>query len=349
MSDTTVVECICDAHLNLMHFSATWTGLSALAQRGRVSLRIRRPSAGERSLTADPLTVCLRVLGPRGRRRLFAIDLRDQSDVFSTDLLERCDVYLKRSHFPPDVAALPDLLRAKVEPFGLNYACRTRASTRRLVRNHAAGLIRLGRAGLAQLYQFLVLPLVSEFEQAPDGPREPTILFQTRLWEPHDTAAGECESINGGRIALIRALKEEFGDRFRGGLVPNAFAMKWFPGDVSSHSTRRRQYAALVKRNLIGIYTRGLHQSTAFKLPEYLAASLCIVAEPPRNLEPAPLVAGTHYLPYATTEECVSACRRLLAEPELATNMRRANHQYYRKEVEPAAHISAILDRHLPA
>jgi hypothetical protein len=172
---------------------------------------------------------------------------------------------------------------------------------------------------------------------------EPAVVFQTRVWEPHETAAGECEEINAGRVALIQALRSAFGDRFRGGLVPTALARARYPAEISPHRARRSRYIAMSKRNLIGVYSRGLHQSTAFKLPEYLAASQCIVAETPRNESPVPLVAGRHFLGFRNPDECVAACRRLLVDDKLASEMRSANHEYYRSQVEPSARLLQAL------
>jgi hypothetical protein len=94
---------------------------------------------------------------------------------------------------------------------------------------------------------------------------------------------------------------------------------------------------------LIGIYSRGVHHSIAAKLPEFLAASQGIVTEPIRNELAVPLTEGLHYLPFATPSECVAACRRLLEDPMLASTMRRANHDYYIKYVEPTAYARAIV------
>jgi hypothetical protein len=89
----------------------------------------------------------------------------------------------------------------------------------------------------------------------------------------------------------------------------------------------------------------GLPPALACKAREYLAASQCIVAEPPRNELPVSLVAGRHFLPFRNADECVSACRRVLEDESLALEMRKANHEYYRSEVEPSSHTWQILER----
>jgi len=272
-----------------------------------------------------------------------SIDLRDKSAVFSEEALKACDLYLKRSYHPPDVEQLPATLAEKVLPFGLNYYCRNEESTARILQTLGFRLALRGLGGFRILYHFLVLPTAAAFEQGPKSVVEPTVVFQTRVWEPHETTGKGDSSINEERVTLIRTLRDAFGDRFRGGLVPTKLALAQFPGEITRHPTRRSRYTRWSKNNLIGVYTRGVHQSTAAKLPEYLAASQCIVAEPPRNGLPAPLREGRNYFSFRTPDEWVVACRRLLEDSSLATSMRRANHDYYQSEVEPAAHAMRIV------
>jgi hypothetical protein len=343
------VEVLLSERTNIDHFSMINTGLAALADRGRIRLRYRFPrSAGEAPLVADSLAVCLLVQRTPSERPLRAvIDLHDQADVFAPAAMERCDVYFKRSFHAAANRRLVENQNEKVVPFGLNFACRSPASTRRLMAALGPRLLLRGVAGLRTIRHFLALPLLSDFEQPPDAEVEPTVVFQTRVWEADEAAEGEAEVLNADRVAIVRALRNEFGDRFRGGLVPTPLARRAFPGEVSAHPARRRQYTAMSRKNLIGVYTRGLFHSTAFKLPEYLAASQCIVAETPRNELPGPLVEGTHYLGFRSPAECVAACRRLLEDPELSRSMRRANRRFYRAEVAPAARLSTLLEASL--
>src|SRR4051812_32824231 len=99
------------------------------------------------------------------------------------------------------------------------------------------------------------------------------------------------------------------------------------------------------KRSLVGVYSRGLHHSLAFKLAEYLAASKCVVSPPFRNELPAPLVEGANYLQFQSVEQCVAQCQRLLRDADLAAAMRRQNRAYFLREVEPASHLRRCLDR----
>ena len=153
--------------------------------------------------------------------------------------------------------------------------------------------------------------------------------------------------MNQERIALVKTLRAEFGEQFIGGVVADPFARQLCPDVLADRNIYRSSYLELAKQCIVGVYSRGLHHSLAFKLSEYLAAGLCIVSEPLKHQLPVPLEAGTHYLPFTTHAECVAHCRRLLTDAEEASRMREANQAYYRKWVEPKAHSSGRARKNL--
>lgn len=325
------------------HASALYVGLDELARHGLATLRFRPPSSDcERYLSEDPLTVCLKVeQSPGSGEQIIAIDLKDKSDVFSPRALEISDKYLKRSFYREHLAKINQEFVHKVLPFGLNFSCRSFGSSLRLFWS----LINSGWAGppyAGLLYQHFSMPSVARFEQTPDVRLDRTVTFQTRVWEPDDIP-GEISTFNEERVNLVRALKKTFGSAFNGGLVPTRLAHEHYPDEITPLPTKRTIYTAMSKRNLVGVYSRGLYHSNAFKLSEYLAASQCIVADAIRHELPVPLEPGKHYLPFSTPQECVEACQRLLSDTELATSMRKANCDYYITEVKPAAHVMKAL------
>ena len=211
-----------------------------------------------------------------------------------------------------------------------------------MLRSPRRALAGAGRRG-ALLRGFLVQPDYRLFEQAPETAVEPLVLFQTRLWEPEESSE-DLQRINEERADLIRALRKALGPRFRGGVTPTPFARQHYPDVLLTEAYRRNDFIRMVKRHLIGVYTRGLHHSLAFKLPEYLAASMCVVSDPLRNELPQPLTAGCHYLEFRGHDECAAQCERLLSRPAEARDMRRHNHDYYRQWVAPAEHVLHCLE-----
>ena len=188
---------------------------------------------------------------------------------------------------------------------------------------------------------------VADFVVRPDEPAELKILFQTRLWTSQDCpriSEGQLKEINDGRVNTVRSLKRKFGKQFLGGLICTDFAKTHYPDCcLPVEETNRKNYLNLVKKCLICVTTTGLHDSIGFKLPEYLAASRCIVTEPLKYQLPVSLKEEKHYLSFRTPEECVEACEKLLADPHFANQMRYENYKYYLNEVEPSALVYKCL------
>ncbi len=344
-----------DPSLEFYSTARVYAGLWALHREQGIALECRLSETTCNRSMAPPV-ICLDVEkdSPQTRKRI-CIDLYDRSDLFNHESLARCDVYYKRSYSGPEARRCAGEQHNKVLPFGLNYACRCPRSMRgmaRILRKHYLRQFlgspfqstRRWRDLLGAWKEYYSLPLVEAFEQGPEVPVDPVVCFQTRLWEPGDTT-DDADAINRERVSLVRGLKKALPGRFHGGLVPTPLAIQRYPEELADRSSRRKDYVALGKRSLIGVDTRGLHYSTGFKFPEYLAASRCVVSQGLRNSLPVPLLPGRHYLPFTDPEECVAQCRTLLSDPDLATAMRRANHRYYEAEIKPSAHMRNCLER----
>jgi hypothetical protein len=328
---------------DLIHTSLVLSGFCELAARGTLALRYRHArGAADRWLAADPVVIVCDLHGATTTR--VAIDLRDGEGI-SQPIIDRVRWYFKRAYYPAENARLGAELGGKILPFGFNYGCRTPRSTVRMLAAIGGPLALAGRAGFERMRQYLLTPGPAVFEQEPDVPVEPWVAFQTRLWAPDEVPAGESEPLNMERVAVVRALKRAFGPRFIGGLVPTPLAKTQYPDDLTPHSSKYAEYLVLKKRCLVSVYTRGVEHSLAFKLGETFAASQCLVSVPLRYELPEPLVAGRHFLGFDTPEACVEACRQLLDDGAAAQAMRRANHDYYRREVAPAAHVRRVLER----
>ena len=324
------------ASTSVQEFSKVFEGLSALGRQGRVRLRIA--SSHERS---TPRVLLLDVRNRDGAERSIAIDIADDVQILDPASLERVHAYFKRS-----LCAETRLSREqapKVRPFGMNNPAirpRTALSVLRARLGTGRNLRELG----VDARQLFALPAPQSFERSPDEPAEPLVLFQTRLWEPRPTDPG-AEAINAERVALVRTLRAAFGDRFLGGVIPTPFARAHFPDVITSLPFAMRAYPRLLRRPLVAVYSRGLLDSLAFKMSEYLAASRCIVAQPPKTTLPASLIAGRNFLPFETPDDCVARCEELLSRPDAAAAMRRSNWDYYQNSVEPSAHLGSILEQ----
>jgi hypothetical protein len=258
--------------------------------------------------------------------------LRDQSYFICLDTLEQTHVYFKRSYYEPHLQSLPETHRSKILPFGLNCSLRTRSSTVLVAKLFLANPLSILRFRTT-LETYLRLADVEMMERPSSVEPEQLIHFQTRVWEPEEVVGDDFRQINEARVALVRSLRREFGARFKGGLIPTAFARVNYPDAISTEPYVQSQHIQASCAALIGVYSRGLHHSLAFKLSEYLAGSKCIVAEPLRNGLPVPLVEGGHYFGFTTIDECLGLCDRLLANPRVSKEMRIANWEYYTQHV----------------
>jgi hypothetical protein len=352
------VICHLSPDQDLYGASGILTGLCELSAAGRLRMTLAPRAEGLSRLPGGgfcPLT--LRSSETNAISRL-VLDLSDHSDLFSGELLEWCDLYLKRSYYRRDVAKLRPAGGEKVRPFGLNYACRSRGLTVRALGAAARALWGAGSANgerkkplavrLRGIYQFWTTPLRPSFEHPPDARKRPMVVYQTRMWDPVH-AGPDAEDLNRQRAELVRALRQTFRDRFAGGVVPTAFARAHFGDIVTTFPARFSSYIAFSREILIGVNTRGLYQSAPFKLPEYLASAKCVVGDSIRNELPQPLEPGVHYLQFGSVDECLTHCERLLSDADLANGLSRRAWEYYTRHVRPAEHPAFCLRQAWPA
>ena len=292
------------------------------------------------------------------RKVKVCFDTADWRNIASMDDLLAADVYFKRSYHAPYAAQLDPLLSAKIVPFGLHYACSSRheslsqsvraafgwqtasgawktaplEAAKRVAASPVKRVLGRLRAGSAP-------PFIDEFEAGPLMPAEAKVFYRTRVYGPQDAPdnfrLGRMAEVNELRANTVRALKSHFGDRFVGGLRSSAYAQSTYPDCLHAGDPGLRGHVALSRACLINVNTAGLHDSTSWKIPEYMAASRCIVSEPTYYAIPVPIVQGRNYLPFTSPEGCVAACERLLADPAAAFAMRSENDAYYRAHIRP--------------
>lgn len=344
-----------DPDISLYHCSYVLAGLFRLAAHGEIALACQHPRPGSWAKARGGEARVLFDARPRAGAEPVpvCIELHDKSDRFYLPSLERVAWYFKRSHFAPDVSAgVPSSLQSVVRPFGLTFGCGSRTAARRLLLPAIATLFRSTlraqprwvRRTLREYWTLARLPVAGQFEVPAEVPRRNVVLFQTRLWADGEVVGGDsAAAVNAERIALVEALRLALGARFLGGLVPNAVARQLRPDLLTPYPVDRRSYLALQRTAGVVVYSRGLHHSTAWKLPEYLAASSAIASPPIRNALSAPLVGGVHVVGFDDPAQCAERCMQLLEQPERQAALRFQAQAYYRAHVEPAAHLQAIL------
>ena len=321
-----------------------YTGLLELAEAGEVEAR------WEAGWDVFDYTVVAEIeRASDGERRRVCFDIHDRGYCFSERELRASDVYYKRSYDAGEVAKLEPEHRRKVAPFGPIFGPGNRSGNARLVAGwlaYAGRRPRKAKESLWHLRDYLRLPVTGDFERGPGEGLPRRVLFQTRLWtEAEVTGAPYAPEINEERAGVARALRKELGDRFVGGALPTPYAREHYPDLVCEWDTRRSAYLKTIKECRIGVYTKGLHNATAWKLGEYAAASLCIVSSGFHYAFPEPFTEPLNYLGFKTPEECVAHCARLLENDEEARAMGSANFDYYRRVIHPATQMRRLIEQ----
>lgn len=183
---------------------------------------------------------------------------------------------------------------------------------------------------------------------APDG--DPGILFMTRLWDPEEPGLGpelqaERAQINATRIAILRTLRHQYGNHFRGGLADMPLSRAMAPDLILPRKwTQRKSYLKLVRHSDICIGSMGLHGSIGWKTGEYVAAAKAIVNEALCYQVPGNFREGTHYLSFSTADECLAAVAQLVSNPGEILAMKQANARYYREYLRPDMMVRHTLE-----
>lgn len=345
-------------HLNSLPYRSSYIfgPLNELAAQGKIALEWRVPWHRDGYKMPIQDRTLVEVSDPEADwKRRVIFDFHDEGFRLNERLLKEADLYFKRSYSRRDVARVAPELQAKIKPLGLPFACRNDRDTNGLRRALGYYKTHYGKADgqkhspaavrrvLEDYHRWRTLAPIHNFEQTPDTSLEPTILFQTRLWGPGTTSTEDREALNRMRVELIRALRKTFGERFVGGLIPDAYAREIAPDCLADAPTDRSAYIRYSRPHPIGICSIGLHQSNPWKLSEYLAGAKCILTEPLFYETPVPLQDGKNYFVFPDAAACVERCRYLLDNPEAVTTMRQANADYYHHHVRPSSWLESCL------
>lgn len=309
------------------HLSQIFTGLAMLDRQGSIALTQKFVPAPPPDRTARPHLVHVKnwhcVIEVAGRR--LYIDTHDGDEIAAN---VECDVYLKRGKSP--LTTDP-----KVRALGLNYEV------------YADGFDkfefarRVRMRGLVSAAKYLIRhrASVSDLEGTPlDGNTEPKALFMCRTWEPNHADPAKNEervAINRMRTDIILGLRKNFGSRCIAGFSPSPHALRdhreaVLEVDMSDPAS----YIKVMRKTPICITSMGLHGSNGWKLGEYVANFRAIVSETLRQEAPG-FVAGEHYLPFQSADECMEAVGRLMQSPSACQNMSAVNRSYYHNTLRP--------------
>ena len=350
-------------------YTSQWVGgLLELSASGVIDLqfnpRVGLPVALQRAHHSSWLTIDQSPL--RSDPRRVFMDLGDSDQFADREALEYCDIYFKRGYVSSVVARLPEALRHRIRRLPLQFPVITPLQNRRqrlrralATANRKKSLATL-RAAASSLMRgsriserFGARPLPPTLDQLRGSELAPIaerVYLRTRLYDPsqaRDEAGQQALSeLNAQRVGMIKVLREAFGPLAHVGLYETATNGRMAPDLIAplppgyQHRLGHYEFA---KHSLVNVNTVGVSGSNGWKIGEILASGTCLVTE---ELQQEPLdlpVAGVHAETFRTPEQCVSACQKLLADPEHASAMRMAGAGFFEQFLAPAAAVRRML------
>lgn len=289
---------------------------------------------------------------------LFAADLYDFANQFSKTALEKCEYYFKRNYNSAYVDILPAVNQIKIHKLGMTFGTHSLHKknsylffTGLLISNLIVQL-KFDRRILSRLYKTYKAQLqhwnfvkttriLSRFVSI--RPVEgASILFQTRCFLHENNP--DFKAIHQQRYHIIKLLRKEFPENFIGGFVPSNMANKNYGDAISTIPSDSEKYLDVVKKAGIVIYTRGLANSPAWKMAEYLSQGKVIIAEPMSTELPVPLLEGKEVLYFRNDSELIETIKRVLSDKSLAEKLSKNARAYFDNYVHPVQNTKRILE-----
>lgn len=288
---------------------------------------------------------------------IFAVDTYDIPYYFSEYALNNCDYIFKRNYNSKYIDILDDKIKNKIYPLGLTFMVRslnerylslklisTIFENIRLLYFDSAVFNKTVSTSLKIYDKYLKYISTRSIENFNyySSKNDKLVIFQTRCFP--NIQDPDVFAIHEQRAELIRTLKKRLGGKFIGGFIPDEISTKYYPDCVTSLPSDPHSYLKLVKSAAIGIYTRGLAFSPAWKMAEYLSQGKCIVAEPLYTELPVPLEDNKHLIYFNDAEECADICHRLINDPVQMNELSKNARIYYEQNVEPSKNIQRIIN-----
>jgi glycosyltransferase involved in cell wall biosynthesis len=288
----------------------------------------------------------------------FACDLYDFANHFSKEALEKCDFIFKRSYESRYVDALPKGYKHKVFPLGLIFPvhspykkqsfkfliglllsnCKVNFKWDRFVFNRLYKTINAQQKHWKFVNTTRKLDRFENFELGVNN----SILFQTRcfLYDKDQ----DVKEIHQQRYRIIKLLRQNFPNHFMGGFVPSKISKEKYGDALTNVPSEPEKYLNVLKNSKIVIYTRGLANSPAWKMAEYLSQGKVIIAERLTTELPKPLIHGKELLFFDTDEELIVNINKVLEDDNLSESLSKNARNYFEVNIHPAQNIKRILD-----
>ncbi len=288
----------------------------------------------------------------------FATDLYDFAEHFSEAALNICDFYFKRNFQSSYVSPIQAYSKAKIHKLGVTFGNHSDykhdgfkfflgfflANLKLNLKKDRYLFKRLFKAYNAQKKHWKFINTsrsITRFENYEVATKN-SILFQTRCFLHENDV--DVKEIHQQRYHLIKLLRKHFPDRFMGGFVPSKGATEKYGDALTNVPIAPEAYLDAMKKAKIVIYTRGLANSPAWKMAEYLSQGKVIIAEPLTAELPMPLEEGKELLYFTNDAELIEKIKLVLEDEGLATHLSKNARAYFETHIHPVQNTRRILE-----
>jgi hypothetical protein len=288
----------------------------------------------------------------------FATDLYDDAKSFSKYALENCDYIFKRNFETRYISLLSEKHQQKIFPLGLTFGVHTKykkinwqffismmlTNLRISTKLDRMFFIRLKNCYNEQNNHWKFINTsrdITDFEKN-NANFENNILFQTRCF-PYETDV-DVKQMHQQRMDITLLLREKFKDIFKGGIIPSLIANKNYSAALSNIPSDPLQYLQVLKNSKIVIYTRGLANSPAWKMAEYLSQAKVIIAEKLTAELPIPIIHSKQVLFFDNNDQLVIHIENCLNNEKLCLDLSNNAKKYFDEIVHPKANMKRIIN-----
>ncbi|MCL2446572.1 MAG: hypothetical protein FWD06_07385 [Oscillospiraceae bacterium] len=180
-------------------------------------------------------------------------------------------------------------------------------------------------------------------------------LFVTQLLNPDDMPGiqgdlmDEIHMQNQLRMDILRACRDEFGERFFGGVEPGDYARECAPDLVlSADQCTKEAHLRRLRENYVCVAPQGLHGSNSWLMAECCAAGRAMIIQPLRYEPQGNFARAQNYVMFTNAEECTRRMRELLRSASTVHRMEAANAAYYHAHVRPDSLVLQTLRESMP-
>lgn len=293
-----------------------------------------------------------------GEKISFATDLYDASNSFSKYALENCDYVFKRNYEKRYINRLSVDFQKKIVPLGLTFGVHSNHKkqdykffwglllTNLYIDFKIDGQVfkRLYHSYIRQIKHWSFIKTtrnIQGFEKYTKA-TENYILFQTRCFSNEDDS--DLKNIHQDRYKIILLLRNKFPKLFKGGFIPSAIVNQKYTDAITNLKTDPKSYLDLVKKAKIGIYTRGIQDSPAWKMSEYLSQGKVVIAEKINTELPVSLEHNKQVLFFETIEQIPLLCEQVINDEMLSERLSKNGRAYYENTISPKVNIRRIIE-----